>query len=225
MQLGVGSGARPGHRTSAIVGVIIALGWPLLFLGADHDLLNVRDDIRTICVEWAVVLVLALIAFRMQRRRPSAFGLAMFGWRDVLAMLALLAAAYLFSGLVSSFVKMPARLDFHRLGTIPLALRAGLTLTAGIAEECMYRGFGIEELGDLIGSRWLAALVSLLCFTFGHAGRYGFSPALLIPGGLGAALTVLYLWRRNLPICMCMHAILDGISLILVPALMHATGR
>jgi len=34
---------------------------------------------------------------------------------------------------------------------------------------------------------------------------------------MGAALTLLYLWRRNLPVCMLMHAIVDGIFVILVP--------
>jgi len=38
---------------------------------------------------------------------------------------------------------------------------------------------------------------------------------------IGAVLTVLYLWRRNLPACMLMHAIIDGFFLILVPALTH----
>src|SRR6185312_13574777 len=89
------------------------------------------------------------------------------------------------------------RSTFQRPG-VPLSLRADLVLTAGICEEFIYRGFAIEELGALAGSRWLAALVSLIFFTLPHARLYGFSSALILPA-------------------MLMHAIVDGIFVILVP--------
>lgn len=81
----------------------------------------------------------------------------------------------------------------------------------------MYRGFGIEELARFTGTRWIAGLLSLVFFTLAHVGRYGWGPALLTPAVPGAALTLLYLWRRNLPLCMLMHAIIDGIFVILAP--------
>ena len=77
------------------------------------------------------------------------------------------------------------RSTFKRPG-VPLSLRAGLVLTAGICEEFIYRGFAIEELGALAGSRWLAALISLifsLCRTPGCTAflRHSFSPLLWAP--------------------------------------------
>lgn len=68
-------------------------------------------------------------------------------------------------------------------------------------------------------SRWLAGVISLLCFTFAHTGLYGLSAALAIPGVIGAVLTVLYLWRRNLPACMLLHVIMDGVMIVVVPSL------
>ena len=211
------------HRLLAALGVIFALFWPLLFIRASHDLTDVPVVVRTICLEWAVVLVLAVIGFRVQKRRPSWYCVGMFGWRDALLMLALLPIVFCFSGLVSWFFSIPVPHDqIQKLAAVPLLLRAGLVLTAGITEEFMYRGFAIEELAALIGKRRLAALVSLVGFTVGHIGRYGLTPMLLMPAGAGAVLTILYLWRRNLPVCMLLHAIVDGIGIIVVPAVMAA---
>jgi membrane protease YdiL (CAAX protease family) len=214
------------NRRSAILGVSLALGWPLASIRAGHNLTNAGDDLRTICVEWAVVLGLAAVAFWTQGRRPSWLGIKMSGWRDVLAMVAALAGTFVLGGVVHQFVAMPADwVDTRALSAVSLPLRIALVLTAGMAEEFMYRGFAIEELGELLGNRRIAALVSWGCFTIAHGGRYGFSPALLLPGAAGATLTILYLWRHNLPVCMSMHIIIDGVGIILVPALMATHGR
>jgi membrane protease YdiL (CAAX protease family) len=55
-----------------------------------------------------------------------------------------------------------------------------------------------------------------------HVASYGLTPALVFPAILGAFLTLLYLWRRNLPYCIVLHAILDGVSLFLGPAPMRS---
>ena len=236
MRLKLRSRARPGDaggtayattadRLSATFGVILALAWPLLFIRTSHDLTDARVLVRSISVDWGVALILALIGFRMLRRRPSWFGMGMFGWREVLAMVAAMAALYLFAGAVSWYFSNPfSREQLRKLDALPLLLRAGLVLTAGITEEFMYRGFALEELAALIGKRRLAALVSAVCFTAVHAIRVGLSPELLMVGGAGATLTILYLWRRNLPVCMLMHAIVDGIGIIVVPAVYRAHG-
>ena len=55
-----------------------------------------------------------------------------------------------------------------------------------------------------------------------HAGVYGISVALIVPGLVGAVLTGLYLWRRDLLSCMLMHAIMDAIFVIVIPASVQA---
>ena len=207
----------PRHKLVAAAGVVLAFAWPWLIESHAHSLASVRSDIRSICAEWLIALILAAIAFGFERRAPGFFGLRVFGWRDLLAMAIALVAAFLLTGIASRFVRAPS---FNlQLSGVPLSLRAGLVLTAGICEEFIYRGFAIEELGALAGNRWLAALVSLIFFTLPHARLYGFTSALVLPAIMGAALTLLYLWRRNLPVCMLMHAIVDGIFLILIPML------
>src|ERR1017187_453021 len=114
--------------------------------------------------------------------------------------------------MASRFVAMPSSVSvLRKLAAIPLELRIAVVLTAAITEEFIYRGFGIEELAYLTGKRWLAGVLSLILFTVSHAGLYGMSAALIVPGLAGAVLTGLYLWRHNLPSCMLMHAIIDGV--------------
>lgn len=210
-----------GHRLWAVVGLIVAFGWTYLLAGRSHDLTNIHNDLVTVASEWAVVIVLAIIAFGIQKRSASDFGLRMFGWRDVLLMIGALAGAYVFVGIASRIVPMQtSSLEIRQLVTVPFSLKLGLVLTAGICEEFMYRGFGIEELAGLTGSVWLAGLISWLGFSFAHIDRYGFTTALIIPATVGAFITLLYLWRRNLPICMLLHAIFDGFSLLILPYLM-----
>lgn len=218
-----------GRRAWAVVGLIVAFGWTYLLSGRSHDLANIHNDMVTIVAEWGAVIVLAIIAFGIQRRRPSDFGLEMFGWRELFWMIIALVGGYACVGIASRLVPMPAAafssLGIRRLASVPFSLRLGLVLTAGICEEFMFRGFGIEELGGLVGSVWLAGLISLLAFTFAHVDRYGFNLALLIPGIIGAFLTLLYLWRRNLPVCMLLHAIFDGFAILVLPMLLAGHGK
>jgi uncharacterized protein len=176
----------------------------------------------TICAEWLVVLILAAIAFVIQRQSRLLFGLRIFGWRDLLWMLATLAATFILAGIATRFVRIPASMtgDLQLLSDVPFALRLGLVVTAGFCEEFMYRGFGIEELAGFTRNRWIAGLVSLILFTVAHSGLYGFSAALILPGIAGALITLLYLWRRNLAVCMLMHGIIDAIPLLVVPMAM-----
>jgi membrane protease YdiL (CAAX protease family) len=67
-----------------------------------------------------------------------------------------------------------------------------IAATAGVFEEFIYRRFIIEELGELIRSRRLAAAVAVVFFASVHYGDRGWSLELIYPGLIGAVITVLY---------------------------------
>lgn len=210
-----------GHRASAVVGLVVAFGWTYLLLGRSHDLANIHNDVVTIVAEWAVVVFLVVIAFGIQKRTLADFGLRAFGWRELLMMLGALIGSYVVVGVISRFVSMPtSSLGVRNLVSVPWSIKIGLVFTAAICEEFMYRGFGIEELAGLTGSLWLAGLLSWLAFSMAHVDRYGLNMSLIIPAVVGAFLTLLYLWRRNLPVCMFLHGTIDGLSILLVPLLL-----
>jgi uncharacterized protein len=165
--------------------------------------------------------VLAAIGFVLQKAGTDFFQLRGLSWLDVLWALGGFVTALVLSGIVSRLVVAP-KFDLAQVTSVPLVLRALLVLTAAICEEFIYRGFAIEELGLLTGSRWLGAFASVVFFGLGHAGVYGFSTALLIPATVGMVITLLYMLRKNLPLCMLVHGAMDALFLLLVPALVHS---
>jgi membrane protease YdiL (CAAX protease family) len=88
-------------------------------------------------------------------------------------------------------------------------------IRAGFIEELFYRGYAIERLQSLTGSRILAAGIPLLVFAASHyrQGWAGIMIALLT----GAVLTGVYVYKRNLWITITTHFLGDFIPNILVP--------
>jgi CAAX protease family protein len=214
------------RRIWTLCGLLLICGWPFLPMGQSSSLADVHNDLLVILIEWIVTVLLAFIVFFLLKRAPGFFGLRVFRLRDLLAMFALFVATYLVMGVVTQFVSpQTSMLDLQRIAAVPFSMRLGLVFTAGICEEFMYRGFALEELADWTGSVRFGAFLSWLVFVAAHLGRYGFTSGLLIPAIAGGALTLFYLWRRNLPACMFMHALFDGVTIFLLPALLRAHGR
>jgi membrane protease YdiL (CAAX protease family) len=206
---------------SAVIGLIVVFAWPCLLLGQSHSLANVHDDILTIVKEWAVAIALGVIVFGVQKRKPGDVGLIRLGRRELIGILFTLVASCVFVN--SRFISMPTSSPgVSGMIFVPFSVKLGLVVTAGVCEEFIFRGFGIEELASLTGSVWFAGLVTWLGFSVAHVASYGLGPALVFPAILGAFLTLLYLWRRNLTYCIFLHAILDGASLLLAPALIKS---
>lgn len=101
----------------------------------------------------------------------------------------------------------------------PLWLTALVVVRAGIVEEVFYRGYAIERIQTLTGSRAIAALVPLIAFASFHF-RQGMA-GILIALILGAILTGFYLWRRDLKANITGHFLIDFVPNVLLPMLMH----
>lgn len=105
--------------------------------------------------------------------------------------------------------------DANAYENIPLWVFFIVVVRAGIAEEVFYRGYAIERLQALTGSKWIAVAIPLIIFSIGHF-RQG-------PGGIlisfvaGGILSATYLWKRDLLANMIAHFLIDFIPNILVP--------
>jgi len=82
-----------------------------------------------------------------------------------------------------------------------------VSLSAGITEEILYRGFLIWVLSAWLPV-WAAALVALTVFVLGHLYQ-GTAFALSRVAGAGAVFTVLYLTTGSLVPAMLMHIVID----------------
>jgi membrane protease YdiL (CAAX protease family) len=95
-------------------------------------------------------------------------------------------------------------------------------LTAGVFEETLYRGYALERLTMIWGSKWAAAVVTVALFTLAHLPVVGI--AHLLPVGIVSVfVTLLYLWRRDLILNMAAHATIDAIGLLLAPIIGRST--
>jgi membrane protease YdiL (CAAX protease family) len=88
-------------------------------------------------------------------------------------------------------------------------------LRAGITEEVFYRGYALERLITLTGSKWAATVLTVIPFALFHF-RQG--PAGIMIAGLAAlVLTGIYLKRRSLPAVILTHFTVDFIPNVLLP--------
>ena len=88
---------------------------------------------------------------------------------------------------------------------------------AGISAEVFYRGFALERLESLSGSKRAATAIVILFFAAFHyrQGLAGIFIALVI----GAILTLFYLWKRDLLAAIVAHFMVDFIPNVALPLL------
>ena len=106
------------------------------------------------------------------------------------------------------------------LAKLPLWLVILIVLRAGVVEELFYRGYAIERLQALGLNRYWAGVIPLLIFGFGHVTNGWANVVLALT--LGAVLTAVYLWRRDLVANMIGHFMIDLISVLLPRFLSHS---
>lgn len=198
-----------------VIGLLIALLLPELpikgFIAPSTTMTGHMEREAFFWIVTAVVLAYVLLVERMPLR---SIGLRRPGWKSV--VFGVVAGVVLVAGFVAifSFV-MPALHISQNAGAMaglmhtPLWFRVMLVLRAAVFEEVCYRGYTIERVQELTGSRMLAFVVSVAGFTLAHAGYWGWG-ALLIPAFGGVVLGALYLWRRDLGCNMIAHFIADG---------------
>lgn len=170
-------------------------------------------------VFWTITLILVAYVVFIERRSLSSIGLTRINWKSIAFGVA--AAFVMVAGFVAIYTAV-----FPALGqpanesaadavkSTPFWFRFALVVRAALFEEIYYRGFAIERLTELTGLRWLAALVSLVAFTFAHLSYWGWAHLIVAAFG-GIVLTGLYLYRRDLGSNMIAHLITDGVGFLL----------
>ncbi|MCV2361310.1 CPBP family intramembrane metalloprotease [Paucibacter sp. TC2R-5] len=204
-------------RDATWIGLSLSLLFPAVLVFALRPLMGTQNAWMGPLMMWVVVSVLVLKVLPAENLPLSSIGWQGFSLKSVglgvafglLMMLAfpLLQWVYKQMGWEGSAGGLA------RILQQPVALRVIIVLTAGMLEEVLFRGYAIERLASLMGSRGWAALVSLLVFTGVHLGSWAPSHliSVFVVGGL---LTLLYLWRRNLLICIVAHTVVDAVGVL-----------
>jgi membrane protease YdiL (CAAX protease family) len=215
---------RAGHsikrHVQTLVGLLLTLGVANLPLSTWGGRLKVIGPLlpREVLSGLAVGVLLFYV-LRVERRPLSSIGFRRLGLRDILP--AILAGILLVVGILviysSVFPRFHLQMNTGMMNTLmasPFWYRFILVTRAAVAEETLFRGYPIERLEELTGSRLIAAVISWAAFTFVHLAAWGW-PQLIVAGFGGVMLTVLYLWRRNLYSNIIAHWIADGAGFLL----------
>ena len=81
--------------------------------------------------------------------------------------------------------------------------------TAGVTEEILFRGYALERLQEVTGSKWTSGLISLVFFVVVHATGWNIAHIIGVVLPLGIIMTGLYFWQRNLLFVMIVHAAIN----------------
>jgi membrane protease YdiL (CAAX protease family) len=211
---------RPAAAT--LVGLGVALLSPLLtnsivthFVGQTQSRTLV---IAGLAIHWITFALLLIIVIRWERQPVQSIGWRSPRWSTLLFGIVAGVAIAVLSGVASQLLGLKSDTHFLAfLQSLPVVERVSLAITAGVFEEMLYRGYGIERLSQYLGGKWVAAALTLILFTLAHAPAFGaaqLAPVMIV----SALVTLLYLWRRDLLLNMVAHSTIDAIGLLVIPA-------
>jgi membrane protease YdiL (CAAX protease family) len=200
------------------LGLLLALGIVSLpFSLWIDEFANVRHLIANETIWWVYIVGMLVYVVGVERRSLSSIGFRRPGVRDIaigigtgIAILAALAFVYY---LIFPLLHWDLSQGMNQLAATPFWWRLISTVRAAVSEEVLFRGYAMERLHELTGSRKIAAGVSCAIFMLDHVPTWGWEH-LAIAGIGGISLTLLYLWRRNLWVNILAHFIVDAASML-----------
>jgi membrane protease YdiL (CAAX protease family) len=173
---------------------------------------------------WANFFLLIGIVLFVERRQLASIGLRPLRWWTLpLGVLAGVTSGGVFRLAYVLMIKLgitPNEAAVKAITSLPFTMRILLVLTAAVVEETLFRSYPIERFTEMFGNKWVAGCITLIIFTVAHVPFWG--AAQMIPTFAGSIfITLLYLWKRDLMLNIVAHLVVNGIGLILVPALLH----
>jgi membrane protease YdiL (CAAX protease family) len=206
------------HWLPAVAGVLLALGlFSLPFGSWIHADTGVANHVGYELIIWAWVVGMLLYVRRVERRPLSSIGFRALGVRDgmiaILAGILILALLCLILLVIFPALHWSESSQVASVLALPYWLNVLIVVRAAVAEEILFRGYPMERLEELTGSRAVAGVVTCAVFTLDHVGFWGWHH-IFIAGSAGAALTVLYLWRRNIWVNMIAHFMVDAAAFL-----------
>jgi uncharacterized protein len=203
-----------------ILGLILALIAPLLYaLLIGPMLLEPRMDLVAysltgFAVMWALMFAIFAVTLLGEEQPLTSIGVRPLTWKTAilavglgLSLSLLVPLATLFMSYIGAAVEQDGVTDIAT--RYPVWIIGGSVLTAGITEEVLFRAYPLERLRTLTGSVWPGALISLAAFVLVHAPGWHVSHVVGVVLPLGAMLTGLYLWRRNVLFVAITHIMID----------------
>lgn len=210
--------ARGGSTARIVGGLLLALGgislpfgaWLDAFAGPGHLIV---DEL----IYWGLVAALLLYVAKVEQRPLASVGFRRPGWKEwplaLLTGVLIIACLALIYEVIFPALHWSESQPLAQVLKIPFWLNCLIVVRAAVSEELLFRGYAVERLQELTGSRFAAGALSCTVFTLDHVSYWGWSHV-LVAGVAGAILTVFYLWRRNVWASMLAHFIVDATLLL-----------
>jgi membrane protease YdiL (CAAX protease family) len=196
--------------------------WPHLLRQLSRGEAGARTRVYRITMAWLWLAAIFVAGRWWVLARPWAalWLLPPRGWRLLASLLAVLAGAALWRSQTRALARLSAerratllKRSEHLLALVPHTPNeyrwfVGLSATAGICEELLYRGFLVWALQHWLGLGWAAA-VSVIAFGAAHAYQ---GKDVVRPAVTGAVLQGIALLTQSILPVILVHAMLDAMS-------------
>jgi len=165
-------------------------------------------------VLWLLALSACLYVLFVEKRHLSSIGWEALSWKLILLAIGL---GILLSLLVPILTILVSRIiepsDTGSISQIASGFSWWVILlsviTAGVTEEVLFRAYPLSRLLEKTGNNWLSAIISLIFFVCIHSTGWNVAHIVGVVVPLGAILTGLFLWKRNLLFVIIVHIIID----------------
>lgn len=218
------SRAAPRSRTFHFLAALVSTGAFLLLVRVLPSLATAGDPQLVVkCVAEIVFSIVVLAALLRWGEPADRLGVRRFrastlGWGLLcFLVIAVLSAATLFA--FARFGISQDKATLSALASRPIPLILLIAAAAAIAEEIVFRSVLITELEAATGLEWFAAIVSLAIFAGAHAAGWG-ATQIIFAAVPGLVLTLAFLWKRDLWICILAHFLTDAAGLLSAAAAM-----
>lgn len=107
-----------------------------------------------------------------------------------------------------------------RLEALSTTQLVGMAITAGVTEELGFRAYAITTLKRLTKRPWLPYVLPLALFSLLHLPFWGVGATMQI-SLWSALITGLYLWKKNITLCILVHVLNDLYAFLIVPIILN----
>jgi membrane protease YdiL (CAAX protease family) len=209
------------RRGATILGLFLALGVPVLLgpTGLMKQLIATPGTPGVLMREgvlWGQTLLVTLVLTVGEGQSLAAIGFRRPRWSTLIWGVAAFIAGFLIQPL-SQFLLQSMGGSFPtqaltKFAGLPAWVLALIVVRAAVVEEILFRGYGIERVTALTGSRILGVLVPSAAFVLAHIQTWGITYAIAFVGPIALLMSGLYLWRRDIGSNMIAHFLTDAVG-------------
>lgn len=163
---------------------------------------------------WLLALSVCLYVTQVEKRPLTSIGWEKLTWKSILLAIGLGVLLSILVPVLTLLISMviPAS-DSGSISQVATSFPWWVILlsviTAGVTEEVLFRAYPISRLLEKTNNKWLSVIISLIFFICIHSSGWNLAHIIGVVVPLGAILSALFLWKRNLLFVIIVHIMID----------------